>query len=108
MTVQTVEHDGARALEVHLQQSTLLRDLSLLRRELPPVLRGGHGTVTVDLGSVDRLSSVTLAALLRVKRLCLLHGVEMRVLNPRGRSRSVMRRCGLLEPEGVARQEARS
>ncbi|MCU1537347.1 MAG: hypothetical protein JWP82_1698 [Humibacillus sp.] len=99
MTVQTVEHDGARALEVRLHQATLLRDLTLLRRELPRVLLDGQGTVTVDLGAVDRISSVTLSALLRVKRLCLLHGVEMRVLNPRGRSRSLLRRCGLLEPD---------
>ncbi|MEO7447446.1 MAG: STAS domain-containing protein [Humibacillus sp.] len=108
MTVETVDHDGARALEVHLDQATLVHDLTLLRRELPRVLLDGHGTVTVDLGSVDRLSSATVAALLRLKRLCLVHGVEMRVRNPRGRGRSVMRRCGLLETEGVSVLGARS
>jgi anti-anti-sigma regulatory factor len=101
MTVETVEHDGARAIEVSLDQATLPRDLSQLRRELPRVLLDGQGAVTVDLGAVEGLSSGTVAALLRVKRLCLVHGVEMHVRNPSGRSRSVMRRCGMLETDGA-------
>ncbi|WP_404386966.1 lipid asymmetry maintenance protein MlaB [Humibacillus xanthopallidus] len=99
MTVETVEHDGGPALEVVLDQRTLLRDLSALRTNLPGILLSGHGTVTVDVAAVERLSSVTVAALLRVKRLCLMHGVEMRVANPSSRNRSVMRRCGMVETE---------
>jgi anti-anti-sigma regulatory factor len=97
VTVETVQRDGGPALEVVLDQETMLRDLSDLRHELPKILLGEHGRVTVDVGSVDRLSSVTVAALLRVKRLCLLHGIEMRVRNTGGRNRSVMRRCGMIE-----------
>ena len=99
MTVETVEHDDGPALEVVLDQSTMLRDLSALRTNLPGILLSGHGTVTVDVAAVDRLSSVTVAALLRVKRLCLTDGVEMRIRNPNSRNRRVMRRCGMVETE---------
>ena len=99
MTVETVEHDGGPALEVVLDQRTLLRDLSALRTNLPGILLSGHGTVTVYLGAVERLSWVTGAAMMRVTRLCLMHGVEMRVANPSSRNRSVMRRCGMVETE---------
>lgn len=108
VTVEAVRRHGERALEVTLDPDTLLQDLSGIKRKLAPILLDGHGVVSVDIAAVDSLSSVTVAALLRIKRLCLARGVEMRVCNPNARNLSVMRRCGMLRaidatPVGTAR-----
>ena len=96
VTVEAVRRHGERALEVTLDPETLLQDLSGIKRKLAPILLDGHGVVSVDIAAVDSLSSVTVAALLRIKRICLARGVEMRVCNPNARNLSVMRRCGML------------
>ncbi len=96
MTVEAVRVHGERSLEVTLDPETLLADLSGIKRKLAPILLDGRGVVSVDIGAVDSLSSVTVAALLRIKRICLARGVEMRVCNPNARNLSVMRRCGML------------
>ncbi len=96
MTVEAVRVHGERSLEVTLDPETLLADLTGIKRKIAPILLDGHGVVSVDIGAVDSLSSVTVAALLRIKRICLARGVEMRVSNPNARNLSVMRRCGML------------
>jgi anti-anti-sigma factor len=97
MSTETMLQRSEQALEVRLDDETLLRDLRELRGLVARLLVSGHGTVSVDIGSVARLSSATVAVLLWAKRSCLSHGVEMRVRNPSSRNLDVMRRCGMLE-----------
>jgi anti-anti-sigma factor len=97
MTTVTMVGHGEQTVEVHLHDETLLPDLRELRGQVARLLVTGHGSVNVDIGSVARLSSATVAVLLWAKRCCMVQGVEMRVRNPSPRNLDVMRRCGMLE-----------
>ncbi|GAA5032121.1 hypothetical protein GCM10023258_30820 [Terrabacter aeriphilus] len=102
MTVEMTLAPAGHAVEVRLDDETLLRDLRELRGQVARLLMSGHGTVCVDLSGVARLSSATVAVLLWVKRGCLRHGIEVRVTNPSSRNLDVLRRCGMLEVRGPA------
>jgi anti-anti-sigma regulatory factor len=91
-----VQSDGRGAVVVELHEPPLAHDLSRLRSHLAQSLMRGPGEVTVDLSTVDRISSPTVAALLWARRSCATRGVPFRVTGTTGQNAKVLRLCGLV------------
>lgn len=82
---------------IELRDDSLAHDLLVLRASVAECVVRGEGSITVDLSSLDRLSSVAVAALLWARRSCSSRSVAFRVEHARGnRNRQVLERCGLL------------
>lgn len=115
MSPETRHRDGTGQLDrldpgtgldrvVELGDDSLAHDLLVLRASVAECVVRGQGSVTVDLSSLSRLSSVAVAALLWARRSCGSRSVAFRVEHARGnRNRQVLQRCGLLgAPSGSA------
>ncbi len=87
--------DGEGAVTVVLDGDHLGQGLAELRLGLAVILPGGTHTLTIDLVGIDRLSSVCVATLLRVKRVCLAWHVHLILQRPGARSRDLLVRTGL-------------
>ena len=87
--------DGKGAVTVVLDGDHLGQGLVELRLCLAGILPGGTHTLTIDLAGVDRLSSVCVATLLRVKRVCLAWHVRLVLHRPGAHSRDLLARTGL-------------
>lgn len=89
---------------VELRDESLAHDLLVLRASVAECVVRGQGSVTVDLTSLTRVSSVAVTALLWARRSCGARSVPFRVEEVRGnRNRQVLQRCGLLgAPAGSA------
>ena len=94
-----VHSDGRGAVVVELREPPLAHDLSRLRSQLAQSLMRGPGGVTVDLATVDRISSPTVAALLWARRSCAIRGVPFSVTGTSGQNAKVLRLCGLVTPD---------
>lgn len=77
-----------------LDPADLRGGLGVLRWRLGPLLEGGT-SVLVDVGGLSTLSSATVAALLRARRLCRARGGQLVLRNPRRAVTAVLRRSGL-------------
>lgn len=91
---------------VALDDDALAQSLGDLRSRLAEVLIDGQATLVIDVSGVERLSSATIAALLRVKRQCLTRRVRVVLRSPSSRSRDILTRGGLaavleIEPAAV-------
>lgn len=76
-----------------------------LRRVRAGVARGvssGRG-VQLDLSAVDVLSSPTVATILWARRSCAARNLPFSVVGERGRTRRILRTCGLVD-EGTGRR----
>lgn len=98
---------GSESLDrtVALHDVSLAHDLLVLRASVAECVVRGQGSVTVDLASLTRVSSVAVAALLWARRSCGTRSVPFTVQRVKGsRNRQVLQRCGLLDPpsRGVA------
>ncbi len=98
-----LEHPETRTGSEHLDRvirlddDSLAHDLLVLRASVAECVVRGQGSITVDLSSLSRISSVAVAALLWARRSCSSRSVTFRVENARGsRNRQVLQRCGLL------------
>lgn len=80
---------------VALADETLLEGLADLRWGLRGLLTHGVSTLVVDVAGVERLSSATVAALLRAKRHCRARGGGVVVRGASRRSLDVLHRTGL-------------
>ena len=87
-------------LLVPLEQSTLAHDLLVLRASAAECLMRGEGSITVDVSSLRRLSSETIAALLWTRRKCSGHGIGFTVRGATGHAAQSLTRCGLGEALG--------
>lgn len=90
-----VADDGAGTVTVRIDGSRLAQGLAGLRWHLTPILPGGTDVLRIDLQDVDRLSSVCVAALLRVKRACVARRIQVVLDRPTSRSRDLLKRTGL-------------
>ena len=79
-----------------LRESSLPHDLIGLRSTVADVILTRSHRVVVDVSSLSRPSSSTVAALLWAKRSCTRAGVDFAVSGARAANRDVLRRCGLL------------
>ncbi|WP_158257280.1 STAS domain-containing protein [Kineococcus xinjiangensis] len=86
-------HDDA--VVIALDDSTLLQGLGTLRWHLDEVLHRGPATLVIDLTQVHRLSSVTVAVLLRAKRQCRARGARVVLRGVSRSSLEVLQRTGL-------------
>lgn len=91
--VDTFEHDGT--VVVTLDDVVLLRGLGDLTWRLGDLLGAGGASVVVEISGLDRLSSATLAALLRAQRVCRARGGRVVVRGANRRCREVLARTGL-------------
>jgi anti-anti-sigma regulatory factor len=82
---------------VPLNEGSLAHDLLALRASTAECLIRGHGTITVDVSELRRLSSETIAALLWARRKCNGHGIGFTVLGARATPAQALARCGLGE-----------
>lgn len=83
---------------VELRDASLAHDLLVLRASVAECVVRGQGSITVDLSSLTRVSSVAVTALLWARRSCGARSVPFRVEAARGnRNRQVLQRCGLLD-----------
>lgn len=80
-----------------LDDSNLAHDLLLLRASAAECLMRGEGSITVDVSSLRRLSSETIAALLWTRRKCNGHGIGFTVSGAKGNAAQALTRCGLGE-----------
>jgi len=97
---------------VTLNEDALLRGLSDLTGRLGDLLPAGACRLVVDISGLDRLSSATLAALLRAQRLCRSRGGHVVIRGANRRCREVFARTGLsylfyLEPAHVTEANRR-
>lgn len=90
---------GSPAIEpvVRLGNAGLSRGLSDMQERLDALLEQGPGTVVVDMSEVEQMSSVTVAALLWVKRRCSERRVHVVLRQPSQRSVNALLRIGLLD-----------
>ncbi len=92
-STRSVERDRL----IELRDESLAHDLLVLRAAVAECVVRGQGSVTVDLSSLTRVSSVAVTALLWARRSCSTRSVAFRVEDVRGnRNRQVLQRCGLL------------
>jgi ABC-type transporter Mla MlaB component len=91
--VDTFGYDG-RAV-VTLDDAALLRGLGDLTWRLGDLLGAGGTCLVVDISGLERLSSATLAALLRAQRICRARGGRVVVRGANRRCREVLARTGL-------------
>lgn len=82
---------------INLNDDSLARDLLALRACVAERLVRGHGGVSVDVSSLKRLSSETVAALLWARRKCRAQGVPFSVSGAGTRNTRILLRCGLQE-----------
>ena len=82
-----------------LREASLHHDLIGLRSTVAEVILTRTHRVVVDVSTLSRPSSSTVAALLWAKRSCARAGVEFAVRGARSANRDVLRRCGLLAPD---------
>ncbi len=82
---------------VPLNEGSLAHDLLVLRASAAECLIRGEGTITVDVSSLRRLSSETIAALLWTRRKCNGHGIGFSVLGAKAAAAQALTRCGLGE-----------
>ena len=90
-----VHDDGEGTVTVVLDGAHPAQGLLELRLCLTRILPGGTHTLTIDLTGVDRPSSVCIATLLRVKRVCVAWHVHLVLQRPGRRSRDLLARTGL-------------
>jgi anti-anti-sigma regulatory factor len=91
----TVVDDGEGTVTVTLVGEHLAQGLVELRRCVLHVLPGGTDTLRIDLREVDCLSSVSVATLLRVKRVCVARRIALVLDRPTSRGRALLVRTGL-------------
>jgi anti-anti-sigma factor len=91
--VDGLGYDGV--VVVTLDDQALLRALGDLTWRLGELLSGGATILVVDIGGLERLSSATLAALLRAQRTCRARGGRVVVRGANRRCREVLARTGL-------------
>ncbi|MDQ2756420.1 MAG: STAS domain-containing protein [Actinomycetota bacterium] len=91
----SVVDDGEGTVTVTLDGAHLAQGLVELRRCALHVLPGGTDTLRIDLRGVDHLSSVCVATLLRVKRVCVARRIHLVLDRPTGRGQSLLVRTGL-------------
>lgn len=90
--------DGAATVEtISLQDESLTHDLLVLRARVAECLVRGHGSITVDVTSLRRVSSETVAALLWARRKCSASAIPFTVCGAGTRTSLVLHRCGLQE-----------
>jgi anti-anti-sigma factor len=99
----TTGYDGVAV--VTLDEQLLLRGLADLTWRLGDLLGGGGNRLVVDISGLERLSSATLAALLRAQRTCRARGGRVVVRGANRRCCEVLARTGLsgffdIEPAG--------
>lgn len=82
---------------VLLREEDLRSGLADLRWHLADRVLGGATSLTVDLSSVDRLSSMAIAVLLRAKRCCRARGGRVVLRSPSPGVVRMLRRTGLEE-----------
>ena len=87
-------HD-TRLVLVALTERSLAHDLLRLRASAAECLIRGEGSITVDISSLRRLSSETIAALLWTRRKCTGHGIGFAVLGARPTAAQSLTRCGM-------------
>jgi anti-anti-sigma regulatory factor len=102
--VEAFEYDGT--VVVTLDDSALLRGLGDLTWRLGDILGAGRSNLVVEISGLERLSSATLAALLRAQRICRARGGRVVVRGANRRCREVLARTGLsgffdLEPSAA-------
>lgn len=102
--VDLIGRDGTTV--VTLDDTAPLRGLGDLTWRLNELLGAGGSRLVVEISGLERLSSATLAALLRAQRVCRARGGRVVVRGANRRCREVLARTGLsaffeLEPEGV-------
>jgi anti-anti-sigma regulatory factor len=83
---------------VALHDTTLRRDLLLLRARLAETLPRGPAQVVVDLSDLDRISSTTIAALLWTRRCCDTGGLAFALRGSDSRHHDMLQRSGLISP----------
>lgn len=91
----TVVDDGEGTVTVTVAGAHLAQGLAELRGCVLPAIPGGTETLRIDLGEVDCLSSVSVATLLRVKRVCVARRIRLELDRPTSRGRALMVRAGL-------------
>ncbi|MEO3938085.1 hypothetical protein V3N99_15200 [Dermatophilaceae bacterium Soc4.6] len=89
-----VSDDGDGTVSVALDGAHLAQGLVELRC-LPTVLPGGTDTLRIDLRAADHLSSISVATLLRVKRVCVARRIHLVLERPTGRGHGRLVREGL-------------
>jgi anti-anti-sigma factor len=89
----TLEYDGT--VVVTLDDAVLLRGLGDLTWRLGDLLGAGGTCLVVEISGLERLSSATLAALLRAQRVCRARGGQVVVRGANRRCREVLARTGL-------------
>lgn len=99
------EHDE---VILWLTDTTLLRGLSTLRWNLDELLTGRRPVLLVDISGLQRLSSPTLAALLRAQRVCRGRGGGVVLRGANNRCLDVLTGTGLLDLFGIADARTRS
>jgi len=94
-----VDPISALAAEAHtvvaLDDECLLQGLAVLRWDLGRLLEGDPPVLVVDVRNVARLSSATVAVLLRARRLCRARGGVLVLYRPSRVVLSVLRQSGL-------------
>ncbi len=78
-----------------LDPADLRAGLGFLRWRLGRVLDEGPTVLVVDVSGLPTLSSATVAALLRARRLCLARGGRLVLRNPRRAVTAALQRSGL-------------
>jgi len=95
-TIVVLERDQDHVV-VALSEQDLRGDLSDLRWRLDDRVLEGARTLTVDLSRLDRLSSATIAVLLRAKRCCRVRGGRLVLRQPSTNAVRTLRRTGLAD-----------
>ncbi|WP_041307299.1 STAS domain-containing protein [Intrasporangium calvum] len=84
-------------VHVTLDERSLPHDLLLLRASTAECLTRGRGSVVVDISSLRRLSSETIAALLWTRRKCSGLGIGFTIVGARAAAAQSLSRCGMAE-----------
>ena len=88
-------------ISIPLDESNLAHDLLVLRATAAEWLIRGEGSIAVDVSSLRRLSSETIAALLWTRRKCNGQGIGFTVHGATGNVAQALTRCGLGEAIGA-------
>lgn len=97
----TLEPDHTAPVVVALGEASLTHDLLVLRAASAERLVRGEGSLIVDVTSLRRLSSETVAALLWARRKCRAHGLGFAITGARTGPARTLYRCGLDEAVGA-------